>query len=209
MPHAAGAGGPAGGRRAELRVGRGQSGTGPGPADDSKLAGGLRLSARASRGGGRSDACPARAPGPGACQSRTGSGVSVNLNLKLQVQLEVSPDRESPAAGPGSAQAPSQATQVSPAGGGMIVRVRPLTRTATVTRTVRVTVVLPQTGISSFPCMIQYNEKIHLEPCRPSISKVGPSISLYYDIKGATFDIEGRKMTFDIWYDITTRYRMF
>ncbi len=41
----------------------------------------------------------------------------------------------------------------------------------------------------------------HLEPCRPSISKVRPSISLYYDIEGATChratfdsDIEGRKL---------------
>jgi hypothetical protein len=56
----------------------------------------------------------------------------------------------------------------------------------------------------------------HLEPCRPSTSKAGPSISLYYniegatfDIEGATFDIEGRKMTFDIGYNITTRYRRF
>ncbi len=30
-----------------------------------------------------------------------------------------------------------------------------------------------------------------------------------FDIEGATFDIEGRKMTFDIEYDITTRYRRF
>jgi hypothetical protein len=48
---------------------------------------------------------------------------------------------------------------------------------------------------------------VHLEPCRPSssISKVGPSISLYYDIEGS------QKMTsgFDIGYDMTTRYRMF
>jgi hypothetical protein len=43
----------------------------------------------------------------------------------------------------------------------------------------------------------------------PSISKVGPSISVYYDIKDATFDIEDRKMTFDIGYDMTTRYRRF
>jgi hypothetical protein len=34
-----------------------------------------------------------------------------------------------------------------------------------------------------------------------------PSISLYYDIEGATENIEGREMTFDIGYDITTRYR--
>ncbi len=50
---------------------------------------------------------------------------------------------------------------------------------------------------------------LHLEPCRPSISKFGPSISLYYDIEGETFDIEGRKMTFDIGYDMTTRYQRF
>ncbi len=48
----------------------------------------------------------------------------------------------------------------------------------------------------------------HLEPCRPSISKVWPSISLYYDIKGATFDIVGRtwKTTFNIGCNMTTRY---
>jgi hypothetical protein len=42
---------------------------------------------------------------------------------------------------------------------------------------------------------------VHLEPCRPSISKAGPSISAY-----ATFDIEGRKMIFDIGYNMTTQY---
>jgi hypothetical protein len=49
----------------------------------------------------------------------------------------------------------------------------------------------------------------HLELCRPSISKVGPSISLYYDIEGAIFDIEDRKTTFDIGYNMTSRYRVF
>jgi hypothetical protein len=27
--------------------------------------------------------------------------------------------------------------------------------------------------------------------------------------EGATFDFEGRKMTFDIWYNMTIRYRRF
>ncbi len=33
--------------------------------------------------------------------------------------------------------------------------------------------------------------QIHLEPCRPSISKVGPSILLYYDIEGNPNTIKG------------------
>jgi hypothetical protein len=43
-----------------------------------------------------------------------------------------------------------------------------------------------------------------VEPCR-SVSNVGhsSSISLYPDIKGATFDIEVLTMTFDIGYDMT------
>ncbi len=56
--------------------------------------------------------------------------------------------------------------------------------------------------------------KPHLEPWQcsnRSISSVGPSISVYYDIEIETFDIERYKMTFDIEtrYELETRYRMF
>jgi hypothetical protein len=37
-----------------------------------------------------------------------------------------------------------------------------------------------------------------LEPWQRSISNVGPSISVYYDIAIETFDIERQYMTFDI-----------
>jgi hypothetical protein len=51
----------------------------------------------------------------------------------------------------------------------------------------------------------------HLEPCQFPISKVGPWISLYSDIKATNFDIEVLEMEFDIgsWYDIALRYRSF
>jgi hypothetical protein len=53
----------------------------------------------------------------------------------------------------------------------------------------------------------------HLEPCLPSILnlKVRPSISLFPDIEGVTFDIEDLKMTatFDIGYDMTIQHRRF
>ncbi len=47
---------------------------------------------------------------------------------------------------------------------------------------------------------------IHLEPWQRSISSVGPSISVYYDIEIETFDIERYYMTFDIETSGTLRY---
>jgi hypothetical protein len=49
----------------------------------------------------------------------------------------------------------------------------------------------------------------HLEPWQRSISSVGPSVSVYYDIEIETFDIERYEMTFDIEIRYETRYRMF
>ncbi len=51
--------------------------------------------------------------------------------------------------------------------------------------------------------------KDRLEPCRPSISKFGPSISLYYDIaSGTSISKVGQRPSISR-YAITTRYRMF
>jgi hypothetical protein len=66
----------------------------------------------------------------------------------------------------------------------------------------------PEAGGTSLALRLLPQAGGHLEPCRPSMS-IGPSISLYPDIEGATFDIEVLKMTFDIGYNLTIRYRRF
>jgi hypothetical protein len=60
--------------------------------------------------------------------------------------------------------------------------------------------------------VLSQSRHIHLEPWQRSISSVGPSISVYYDIEIETFDtsIERYEMTFDIHLDCChRRYRRF